>query len=888
MSNVLNALGKSKKVALTPGWGEAISRKHPDRPFYFKADEQGGSSEWAPPIESEDKSARKSKKRKIQDRDSEEFSDASPGVAGDILKNIIEKRPKLKVKNVSVLTSSTPNNDTPAMRLYREKLALRKAEAESKKSGSKSVGQKKKDTPTVSEKTTENSEPLTPSRRTRRSSSVASSSTSASDCSAVSSTTSIGTKITKAATSACRVDSPKSGSNTVKADKTVGRIPKVIVSRVEESKTNHSNNNSKSANDKGSDNDVSPNTSIKITRKNLANERLAKLRKSLTTPNNKSPGASRVNSSSDDVDNSSSRKNQIEANCGLILTNVEQQRNEEYDLSNQRILEKISSSTSVYCEEMEWEAVGDEKIMSEVYSARVRLCEEPSETLSELSCNVLQAPNIPGETNAFYIVIDTNVYLSNLTLIEEVRDFNSNIFGRPFIVVPWTVLQELDFIKDDKNNTRSEALKYKARKAVDFLNRYFTAKHPRFLGQTPRDVKENKKKFATDCPDDEILQTCLQIKESAKTPVLLSYDKNLCTKAMIHDITILGRNDPLEKMYFLKAAETTHFLSNSLHGQIEEPQGDSSILQQELLKADDIIEEGKAILKTVLSQVVAKEMKNLFGDRWEKHAIIHPPWSVHSVLKCALKHWMAAVSESFYTRKTEKVLQDLQIYLKNLSEDGRKLKEVKTFLYKSKEVIQTLQITKYATFKENMLLKINNLMQKCLESMDEVKGVRFLDSVGLPDESEEEQKATLAFKVLEDVYAFARDTCGIAADILGLQCAFAYNKFNPLLTPKLALREHQNVGISVNKLLQILRVSLSTNYENICPDDKIILSLHEVLVNFSTILNDFDELSKLTPLDLFCCIKLNKSKLEKGYEQLQELAIHFCRMANFQCNNSVS
>jgi hypothetical protein len=59
----------------------------------------------------------------------------------------------------------------------------------------------------------------------------------------------------------------------------------------------------------------------------------------------------------------------------------------------------------------------------------------------------------------------------------------------------------------------------KARKAVEFLNQHFTAKHPRFLGQTPMDVEKNKKKFVIECPDDEILQTCLQIKESLKSPV---------------------------------------------------------------------------------------------------------------------------------------------------------------------------------------------------------------------------------------------------------------------------------------------------------------------------------------------------------------------------------
>lgn len=74
-------------------------------------------------------------------------------------------------------------------------------------------------------------------------------------------------------------------------------------------------------------------------------------------------------------------------------------------------------------------------------------------------------------------------------------------------------------MKDDKKNTRSEALKSKARKAVNFLNNHFTNKHPRFLGQTPTEVHDNKSKFEIECPDDEILQTCLQIKDASKSPV---------------------------------------------------------------------------------------------------------------------------------------------------------------------------------------------------------------------------------------------------------------------------------------------------------------------------------------------------------------------------------
>ena len=51
-------------------------------------------------------------------------------------------------------------------------------------------------------------------------------------------------------------------------------------------------------------------------------------------------------------------------------------------------------------------------------------------------------------------------------------------------------------------------------------------------------------------------------------------------------------------------------------------------------------------------------MKNLYGDAWERYTIVRPPWSTKDVLKCAVKHWMAAVSESF-TRRAEPILKEL-------------------------------------------------------------------------------------------------------------------------------------------------------------------------------------------------------------------------------------
>lgn len=44
------------------------------------------------------------------------------------------------------------------------------------------------------------------------------------------------------------------------------------------------------------------------------------------------------------------------------------------------------------------------------------------------------------EKDPLYIVVDTNVFLSNLEIIEEARDTTFKNYPCPFIVIPWTVI----------------------------------------------------------------------------------------------------------------------------------------------------------------------------------------------------------------------------------------------------------------------------------------------------------------------------------------------------------------------------------------------------------------------------------------------------------------
>lgn len=52
-------------------------------------------------------------------------------------------------------------------------------------------------------------------------------------------------------------------------------------------------------------------------------------------------------------------------------------------------------------------------------------------------------------------------------------------------------------------------------------------------------------------------------------------------------------------------------------------------------------------------------MSEIYGEtEWQLYVIIKPPWTIVTALKCAIKHWIAAINESFQ-RCAEYILKEL-------------------------------------------------------------------------------------------------------------------------------------------------------------------------------------------------------------------------------------
>ena len=358
-------------------------------------------------------------------------------------------------------------------------------------------------------------------------------------------------------------------------------------------------------------------TALPASKKNQASERMARIRgenseklnSRWTTPvSQKPPETSKIRLESDSSPMDSIKQAsppKIHENAAMRMKYYrKREHNETLHHKKIEFIENKNNFIEDLVEEdlpeaMDWEPIEPETLMQELQVVRSLIVTEQVPMIQDVPENNFAI--IPSRS-ALYMVIDTNIFLQKLQVIEEARDVTFRKYGRPIIVVPYTVIRELDYIKDGKA-TRSELLKSQARNAIKFIYRHFSAKHPRFFGQTMHDVEENKQRFAIDCPDDEILQTCLQIESANNLVVLLSDDMNLCNKAMSHNITPLGSNDPLEKIDYLYVSEgqTESLYSMKLRGADQDENYPIHLKEGKI--AQEIFDDASDIFKDFLSAV---------------------------------------------------------------------------------------------------------------------------------------------------------------------------------------------------------------------------------------------------------------------------------------------
>ncbi|XP_013413803.1 transcriptional protein SWT1-like [Lingula anatina] len=318
-----------------------------------------------------------------------------------------------------------------------------------------------------------------------------------------------------------------------------------------------------------------------------------------------------------------------------------------------------------------------------------------------------------------YMVLDTNILLSHLEFVKEILAHLIPGIGRPVLVIPWVVIQELDYLKDNKKETN---IKRKAYAAVKFLHESFKMKRPHLIGQTPQESSQDLQGFKIENNDDRLLQCCLQFRQKYPSSkiVVFSNDTNLCTKCMITGFPAFNRQGIVEGMqqenrgtpfdtgaaveaeqlgpvnvasphevYTVPTtAPSSDKTQNCVEAVVEPKKKTRQELELEL--SEDVTQEVMLTLKDSLSMVLEKEMKEAFGDIWQEVVLRKPPWTLRDILECIDKHWMA-VFGMFLNRQLSQVVKQLVQYFKSALGRNPSLNQVKTLMSDSLKFCKELR-----------------------------------------------------------------------------------------------------------------------------------------------------------------------------------------------------
>lgn len=252
-----------------------------------------------------------------------------------------------------------------------------------------------------------------------------------------------------------------------------------------------------------------------------------------------------------------------------------------------------------------------------------------------------------------YAVLDTNILLSHLSFTAELLDCNLSGKGPLHLFIPWQVLHELDHLKD-KGKSSIQPL---ARRAINFLHDKFSSKHSRVRGQKMSEATKN----ASNCADDNILLSCLQLRKQCFDVILVSNDTNLRNKALVSDVQSVSKDELAKQIYKNeKNSNVTYLPFCQSENKIAE------IDQSYKIKANEtFLTELKTVIKETLSKVVSKGMEDEFKHLWKKRTVIPPPWEYDQALLCLSHHWLT-LCDDFIPSIIRDAIQKLRGLFKSL------------------------------------------------------------------------------------------------------------------------------------------------------------------------------------------------------------------------------
>lgn len=346
--------------------------------------------------------------------------------------------------------------------------------------------------------------------------------------------------------------------------------------------------------------------------------------------------------------------------------------------------------------------------------------------------------SLPTYSHPLFIVVDTNVLLSNLNFVIELKDYPVHGIGLPVLMIPWIVFQELDSLKDSvkryhhqKNRDGSERyhdLSVLARKAINSIGKCLDGEHPRVKGQSIMEASINIEGFKKINNDDSIIHCALGLKVRAPKSniVVLSNDRNLCNKSIVVGIKAFSNSNILNSLK--KMANDGSFIdlktnANKLVSQMNldvpiRPTIRSSTLTSipsyspppnqsnksnnngkktstaaeiEKTRNDYIFCEVQYALRDIFAKIIETEMIEAYDkDLWLAIVKIKPPWVLDNTLVLFEKHWIA-VFGNLVDRDLKGTILKLQDIHSDLKSCRLKITSLKRMLQVGLEILLSFQ-----------------------------------------------------------------------------------------------------------------------------------------------------------------------------------------------------
>ncbi|XP_055950148.1 transcriptional protein SWT1-like [Argiope bruennichi] len=487
-----------------------------------------------------------------------------------------------------------------------------------------------------------------------------------------------------------------------------------------------------------------------------------------------------------------------------------------------------------------------------------------------------------------FIVVDTNIFISELSYIKEMKDTPVNGCGPPHFIIPWVVFQELDSLK--KNGARPKAgvsKDIKIRKTYDvmkssgeairYLNTLLKAKHPRFHFQHPDEAKNCRKDFSRN-NDDQLLECCLKLQERMpkEKVILLTNDKNLANKAMVCDIVVH------DKMSLLNTLKSDLVINENLPKNLPNPTyvpDHSKVLVEQKsleqkygaihkkceLEIDAHMSEARQLLIEVLDPLFEKEMDIAYGDAW--HFFPVERHTLKGILYGIVRYWRT-VFTFLFSREDQGKFEMLQ----------EKVKRPEGFLGEREECLNILKTI------EDLFIIIKRKWSDIQVPVAEVRKIKELTEESFSNLSESEKnlinienaikqsEMSCCIEVFNHNWTVINHLCGCTLDFCGIPHDLVYDKSVPFPPKSEFIRIMPKLQTSLSRLKDVMERMLLV-VKSSSTNGSVFKDLHKILKELVPSLNiQVERISvqhfSAKVVERFCRLPENRPRIEEGYKQL--------------------